>query len=127
MQENKYKLTQSLTTIIAIFAVIFIILINLKKSLLNILIWVGVLIIFWGVIFFGTKIVQQRNLLEQEKQDETKLPKASGPDILKEIIRKKIGTFEYWNHIKRFGKVNPISAGKNLIYEFNIEDRKSVV
>jgi len=118
MQEDKFKLTRSLISVLVIFTIIFL-LIVFKP--VKVVFWIIGLVVFWSMIFFGTKLVQKNNLLEKDKEKETKLPNAEGPEKLKEIITKRIVSFAYWNHIKRFGKVIPHSSGKNLIYQFEVD------
>jgi len=123
MLDNKFKLVRTLTSVGAFFVFIMVLIFSLSQKTVNtnhILLWSGGIIIFWSLLYFGTKLVQKNSLLENEKESETKLPKAVDPENLKIAIKKRIESFEYWNHIKRFGKIIPHSSGKNLIYQFDV-------
>ena len=123
-EDRKFKLTKSLTTVGAIFLVIIIVIFEFSKKNVNyknFIFWVLGVAFLWVILFFGTNIVQKKKLLEKKVEEETKLPDALEPEELKKIIKKRIESFEYWNHIKRYGKVTPHSSGKNLVYEFNLD------
>ena len=123
-QDKKFKLVRSMTTVILIFALTSVVFFELSRKNVNykiFIFWILGIAVLWIIIFFGTKIIQKKELLEKEAKDKTKLPDALEPEELKKIIKNRIESFEYWNHIRRYGKVIPHSSGKNLIYQFNLD------
>ncbi len=129
MPDSKYELSKKITIASGLFIFIAIIYFSLKKNqvdYVSLSLWIiGLLIVTVFIYFIIEFISKNKNKLNEES---IIIPKAVGIGELKENAKQKISSFDYWNHIKRFGKIIPHSYGKNLIYQFDIdllyEDRK---
>jgi len=122
MQDDKFKLTKALTIILSFFMFIVIFFVFLSKSNPNytlfFILTAGLVLIGSG-IYFGTNYVQNKK--ENKINRDDVIPEPLGISQLKEKIKLIIGSFDYWNHLKRFGTITPYSFGKNLIYSFKID------